>query len=1500
MSVRSVSFLQNKWRWSTAVGLMALIIALSISMAGSTPVRALSTTTVTTTDVENDPDDGGCDLWEALQAIADYNNGADTDNNGSISSYHECTTGPGPHVIIFGGSAAGGTITLNPDLQLTAVLPWVTDDVTITGPVVIDGNGGTGPNQVDSSIFHVNAGGKLTLLNMVVQNGFTSGAGGAILSQGGDDEINIIGSSFQNNKADGRGGAIYSVGKINILASNFSGNRALGTDGGWGDGAGEGGAIYLTGYNSLNISLSNFAGNIATEGGGAIYNGADAGEISDTVFNGNIVDDDAPTDDTDGGGAIYNHSNDEDGGLTIIRSVFNGNLSFEAPGGAIYNASDGYLHIRDSSFNGNIAGDLTNEEMGGAIYNQYQLDVRRATFMANLSSRGNGGAVANDRRGTARFANVTFTGNGAPDGDGGAIWNGNTQQGGPASNVFLYNVTLSLNLSLNAGSAIFNQTDGSHAVTLANTIVDGTGSDACNEGLTSQGYNIDSGDTCGLTQGTDQQNTDPDLDTPGFNGGPLASLLTQALNSGSPAIDAGSNSVCANDYVENLDQRSDPRPKGSTCDIGAFEADPAVPAYGSNPVQPGPIVVGNTSVGTPVSAVFTMLSVGNATLQVNNPTFGGANPSEFALLSPAFPQSINAGDNEDVTVQCNGSAVGDYTATLTFSTNAPATPSVTYNLECHVAALPVPGYGSDPTPGGTLDFGQVYVGEATQRTLTFFETGNATLTVGGAALSGANPGDFTFNAFDGTINDGEPPSTLPITCTPGDYGLRTAVLTLATNDPNQPSVSYNLVCQGVPVPPAPLAFPGVSYINGQGGINSLNGAYDIALSPDGLFAYVTAFDNDTLTVFRRNGETGALTLVMSTTNVDMDGPQMVKVSPDGTQVYVTARNTDKFLVFNRNINTGMVTVSTVFTNGQGGVSGLDYPYGIAVSPDGRFIYVTGFHSNSLVRFGRDSNGTVSFLSALIDPTNLDRPYVVAASPDGKSLYVTGGHNGVSDEGYISVFSLNPLDGFVTFEQRIAEGQIICVIIIIPFCFNLDALGGAWGVTVSPDGANVYVASYFDDAVVRFVRDPLDGLLTYGGRITNSSMQMQMVAPTAVPDELSSDQLPANGREVEVIDEVNVEGLNGAMDVKVSPDGQYVYVTGSISDALSVFARNPANGVLSQVQVIYTFFGLPAVDGARQIAPAPDGRGVYITATVDDAVVSFRMANPVPTLNALLPASAAAGSGGLTVRVLGQNFVPGIVGRVNGADRETSYVSPDEIEVTLTGADVANAGTRVITAVNPAPGGGASLNSLDFVVTAPGENPIPSIDSLLPGGLMAGDPAFSLTVYGANFVNGATVQWNGVNRTTTFVSSTELQAAIPATDLLSPGSAAVTAVNPGPGGGTSNAVPFTVAAPGQNPVPTITNIDPYHTIARGAASNPVTIRVSGLNFVSGLQAQWNGQNRPTQFVNENTLLVTLNSFDVAFGGSGSVTVINPGPGGGTSNPATFVIYPFAIYLPMTIR
>ena len=94
---------------------------------------------------------------------------------------------------------------------------------------------------------------------------------------------------------------------------------------------------------------------------------------------------------------------------------------------------------------------------------------------------------------------------------------------------------------------------------------------------------------------------------------------------------------------------------------------------------------------------------------------------------------------------------------------------------------------------------------------------------------------------------------------------------------------------------------------------------------------------------------------------------------------------------------------------------------------------------------------------------------------------------------------------------------------------------------------------------------------------------------------------------------------------------------------------------------------------------------------------------------------------------------------------------------------------------------------------PIQNPMPTIASLSPSSAFAGDSGFTLTINGANFVTSSTVQWNGSSRTTTFVSSTALQAAINAADLATASMATVTVSTPAPGGGTSAGVSFTIKA-----------------------------------------------------------------------------------------------------------
>ncbi len=89
---------------------------------------------------------------------------------------------------------------------------------------------------------------------------------------------------------------------------------------------------------------------------------------------------------------------------------------------------------------------------------------------------------------------------------------------------------------------------------------------------------------------------------------------------------------------------------------------------------------------------------------------------------------------------------------------------------------------------------------------------------------------------------------------------------------------------------------------------------------------------------------------------------------------------------------------------------------------------------------------------------------------------------------------------------------------------------------------------------------------------------------------------------------------------------------------------------------------------------------------------------------------------------------------------------------------------------------------------------PTITSMSPTSAIAGDPAFTVTVNGTNFVSGSTVSFSANARTTTFVSATQLTATILASDIATAGSFNVTVTNPG--GGTSNSVSFTVLTPQQ--------------------------------------------------------------------------------------------------------
>ncbi|HKZ03624.1 MAG TPA: DUF4214 domain-containing protein, partial [Pyrinomonadaceae bacterium] len=148
---------------------------------------------------------------------------------------------------------------------------------------------------------------------------------------------------------------------------------------------------------------------------------------------------------------------------------------------------------------------------------------------------------------------------------------------------------------------------------------------------------------------------------------------------------------------------------------------------------------------------------------------------------------------------------------------------------------------------------------------------------------------------------------------------------------------------------------------------------------------------------------------------------------------------------------------------------------------------------------------------------------------------------------------------------------------------------------------------------------------------------------------------------------------------------------------------------------------------------------------------------------------------------------------------------------LTAADIQVTGTFPITVFNAAPGGGTS-SAVDLTLN----NPLPTITTLAPNNIPEASAAFALTINGSNFVSSSVVEWNGQSRSTSFVNGSQLTAQVSASDVATAGTASVTVINPGPGGGTSNATTFTIDVNGR--ILSVVN-------SSGAANSNLTVLIT---------------------------------------------------------------------------
>jgi 6-phosphogluconolactonase (cycloisomerase 2 family) len=341
------------------------------------------------------------------------------------------------------------------------------------------------------------------------------------------------------------------------------------------------------------------------------------------------------------------------------------------------------------------------------------------------------------------------------------------------------------------------------------------------------------------------------------------------------------------------------------------------------------------------------------------------------------------------------------------------------------------------------------------------------------------------------------------------------------------------------------------------GVNSLNDPWQVTVTPDGAHVYVASQNDDAVAVLSRDGGTGILTLVEAQFDGvgGVDGlrePHSVTVSPDGGHVYVAGRYDDAVAVFGRDAGTGALTFVEAHFDGVGGVDGLEGAYSVAVSPDGGHVYVAARSDVGAAVFSRDGGtGALTF----VEVGSLYGGESVTVSPDGAHVYVAA-------HGAVAVFGRDAGTGALTYIESQFDGV-----------GGVEGLRGATSVTMSPDGAHLYVAADQDDAVVLFSRDAGTGALTFV--------------------------------EAHFDDVSGVDGLHRATSVAVSPGGKHVYVTGYSDEAVAAFSRDAGTGALTFVQARFdSEAGVYGLRGPTSVTVSPDGAHAYVASRRDDVVTAF--------------------------------------------------------------------------------------------------------------------------------------------------------------------------------------------------------------------------------------------------------------------------------------------------------
>jgi 6-phosphogluconolactonase len=315
----------------------------------------------------------------------------------------------------------------------------------------------------------------------------------------------------------------------------------------------------------------------------------------------------------------------------------------------------------------------------------------------------------------------------------------------------------------------------------------------------------------------------------------------------------------------------------------------------------------------------------------------------------------------------------------------------------------------------------------------------------------------------------------------------------------------------------------------------------LVADPLGRFAYVANLVSNvagpsSISMYTVSSTTGVLTPTTPATVSTGWFPQGIAIDPQGRFVYTANSDDSSVSMFTINQTTGVLTpttpasVSTLVANEPYSSPGF-----LTVDPSGRFLYVTASLSEDAAVFMYNINQTTGALTPTSPATVLTGgiPFQVRVAPNGKWAYVVNNLNFTTSVDGVYQYTVNPTTGVLTSNN---PGAAV-------------AGNGPTEIAIDPTSSFAYVVNRQDNTVSMYTIDPVSGNLTLHSTATNPS---GTIATGEEPFRIDFDP---SGKFVYVTNEgsaASIYTVNG--DGTLSDTGATGVGSGSVSTAFTTLSR----------------------------------------------------------------------------------------------------------------------------------------------------------------------------------------------------------------------------------------------------------------------------------------------------------------------------------------------------------